>query len=74
MGKGGTDVRFYCIINFKLYTGGYIPLRGKTWVPLPKKLADKKAIINMKNEDNKCFLWCVLRLLNPSNVHPEKNR
>ena len=26
----------------------------------------------MKNEDNKCFLWCVLRALNPSNGHSEK--
>ena len=43
----------------------YKPLRGKTWIPLPKELADKKAIINMKNEDNKCFLCCVLRALNP---------
>ena len=34
-------------------------------MPLPKGLSDKKAIINVKNEDNKCFLWCVLRALNP---------
>ena len=25
----------------------------------------------MKNEDNKCFLWCVLRALNPKDNHPE---
>ena len=33
---------------------------------------DKKAIINMKNEDNKCFLWCALRALNPKDNHPER--
>ena len=32
---------------------------------LPKELVDKKAIINVQNKDNKCFLWCVLRALNP---------
>ena len=26
----------------------------------------------MKNEDNKCFLWCVLRALNPKADHPER--
>ena len=39
---------------------------------LPKELANKNAIINMKNKDNKCFLWCVLRALNPKKDHPER--
>ena len=25
----------------------------------------------MKNSDNHCFLWCVLRALNPKDNHPE---
>ena len=50
----------------------YNPLRGETLIPLPKELADKKAIINMKNKDNKCFLWCVLRALNLKDNHPER--
>ena len=50
----------------------YKPLRGETYIPLPKELADKKAIINMKNKDNKCFLWCVLRALNPSKCNPQR--
>ena len=49
----------------------YNPLRGETWIDLPKELKDKRAIINMKNEDNKCFLWCLLRALNPKGNHPE---
>ena len=35
-------------------------------------MANKKAIINMKNGDNQCFLWCVLRSLNPKDNHPER--
>ena len=61
----GSGWRLYNIINLELHTVRYIPLRGETWIPLPKELANKKAIINMKNTDNKCFLWCVLRALNP---------
>ena len=26
----------------------------------------------MKNDDNRCFLWCVLRALNPKDNHPER--
>ena len=50
----------------------YKPLRGETYIPLPKEAADKKAIINMQNKDNKCFLWCVLRALNPKGDHQER--
>ena len=69
---GGSGWVFYKIIKLELHTVSYRPLRGNTWIPLPKELADKKAIINMKNKDNKCFLHCVLRALNPKNNHPER--
>ena len=68
-----SDVRFHNVIKFELHTISYKPLRGETWIPLPKELADKKAIINMQNKDNKCFLWCVLRALNPKGDHPERS-
>ena len=69
---GGSGWIFYKIIKLELHTVSYRPLRGNTWVSLPKELADKKAIINMKNQDNKCFMWSVLRALNPTNNHPER--
>ena len=71
-GGGGTGWTFYKSIKLELHTVSYKPLRGDTWIPLPKELADKKAIINMQNKDNKCFLWCVLRALNPKGGHPER--
>ena len=48
----------------------YNPLRGETWIALPKALANKNAIINLKNKDNKCFMWSVLRKLNPTKDNP----
>ena len=29
-------------------------------------------VISVKNNDNKCFLWCHIRHLNPLNMHPER--
>ena len=69
MGSGYT---LYNIINLELHTVEYDPLRGETWLPLPKELDNKKAIINPKNKDNKCFLWCVLRALNPCEKNQER--
>ena len=69
---GGSGWVFYKTIKLELHTVSYRPLRGNTWIPLPKELADKKAIINMKNKDNECFKWCVLRKLNPKDDNAER--
>ena len=28
--------------------------------------------MNIKNNQNKCFLWCHIRHLNPLKIHPER--
>ena len=60
----GTGWHFVKIINLQWHIVNYTPLTGSSYIDLPKVLKDKKAIINMKNDDEKCFLWCVLRALN----------
>ena len=35
------------------------PLRGGSYIPLPPKLKDKQAIINVKNRDNACIKWAL---------------
>ena len=35
------------------------PPSERSFIPTPKKLADKKAIINPQNKDDKCFLYAV---------------
>ena len=41
---------------------------------LPVELkSPRKGLINIKNEDKKCFLLCHVRHINPLNEHLEKN-
>ena len=48
----------------------YIPLFGGTFFELPTELNNpKQGLINLRNKDNKCFLWCHVRYLNPVNDH-----
>ena len=68
----GTGWRLHSVINLELHTAEWVPLRGSSYIELPKELKNKNAITNMKTEDNKCFIWCVLRALNP--VKWDKNR
>ena len=46
---------------------------GSRYIELPDKLKNPvKGLINMKNNDNNCFLWCHIRHLNPLKIHPER--
>ena len=52
----GTGWVFKEVMILELHTVSYSPLRGETYIKVQEELANKKAIINIKNEDNKCFL------------------
>ena len=40
---------------------------------LPDELkSPRKGLINIKNKDKKCFLWCHVRHINSSIKHPER--
>ena len=54
-------------------TSNYEPLLGGSYIPLPKVLNNSmKGLINLKNKDHKCFMWCHVRLINPQNRNAER--
>ena len=51
----------------------YSLLIGSTYIELPDELKHPmKGLINIKNNDNKCFLWCNIRHLNLVKIHPKR--
>ena len=46
------------ITNFVIVLTKFRPLCGSTYIPTPEWLANKKAIINLKNQDQLCFCAC----------------
>ena len=68
----GSGWQFMVIENLTLHTTRWDPINAGSYIELPPFLKNKKAIINMKNEGNECFKWCVLRALNPKDKHPER--
>ena len=51
----------------------YRSLVESYYIDLPIKLKhSKKGLINIKNNDQKCFLWCHVRHINPLKEHPER--
>ena len=52
----------------------YRPISGSSYMNFPVKLKSrKKALINIKNKDQKWFLWCHVRHINPSKKTSRKN-
>ena len=51
----------------------YRPLLGSSYIELPIELRNpRKGLIDIKNKDQKCFLWCHVRHINPLKEHPGK--
>ena len=46
--------------------------KGSSYIPLPEALANKKAIINLPNEDNRCLEWALLSILYYNENNPSK--
>ena len=48
-------------------------MSGSSYVDLLVELKrPRKGLINIQNKDQKCFLWCHVRHINPSKEHPER--
>ena len=53
------------IVSQYLNISSYLPLSGSTYRKLPKELQHPmKGLINIQNNDSKCFLWCHVRYFN----------
>ena len=59
--------------GFYLNVSSYSPLIGSTYTELPNKSQHPmKGLINIQNDDNKCFLWCHVRHLNLIDKNPQR--
>ena len=61
----GSSWYFKEVDKLEIHTVEYNPTKGSSYIPLPDWISNKKAIVNIENKDEKCFLWCILRYLHP---------
>ena len=51
----------------------YKPMKESSYIQLPEELRNSaKGLINLKNNDNRCFLWCHIRHKNPKTKDPQR--
>ncbi|KAK3103044.1 hypothetical protein FSP39_016008 [Pinctada imbricata] len=57
------------VLEININIANYRPIKGSSFIPLPAKLVAKKAIVNVQNTDNKCFMWSILAALHSIEGH-----
>ena len=70
--KLGSNCVLSKILKMDINFINYVPISGGSYIELPTELKNKKAIINIKNEDNQCFKWVVTRALNMKKKNNER--
>ena len=54
------------ILEAYINVARYQPMRGGSYMPLPAKLKNKKAVLNIQNRDNECSRWAIRAALFPA--------
>ena len=62
----GSDWAVDEILEAFINLARYNPLRGGTYMLLPEKLKNKKAVLNIQNRDNQCLRWAIRATLFPA--------
>ena len=70
--KNGSGWYFKEVVQLEIHTVENGVMKGWSYIPLPDWITNKKAIVNIENKDEKCFLWCILRYLHPGERDEER--
>jgi len=58
------------VTDFTVVITQYRPLCGSSYMPTPRSIMSKHAVVNVKNNDNRCFQWAILSCLYPTKSNP----
>jgi hypothetical protein len=60
------------IQRFTIRIGEYRPMTVSSYIPTPKVLMAKRALINVFNQNEMCFAWAILSALHTPTYHAER--
>src|SRR5207249_3228451 len=71
MSERESDFVFKSVFATTIRLAHYNPIGGSSYIKTPEKLANKRAIVNVKNNDSKCFLYAIASAVFPGieNAH-----
>jgi len=60
------------ILDLTINVNRFNPLHARCNINLPRKIMLKRAVVNVKSNDNACFAWAVVAALHPAANHSER--
>ena len=72
MSERDSDFVFKRVYFTTVRLARYNPIGGSSFIPTPKELADKHALINVQNEDSLCFLYAIASAIHPAKRNPNR--
>ena len=70
--KEGSGWIIQSMDEFILKICKYTPIEGSSYIESPKKIRNTHSVVNIKNEDDKCFLYSILAALHPVENHTDR--
>merc|ERR1712208_148426 len=70
--KEGSGWIIQSMDEFILKICRYTPIEGSSYIESPRKIRNTHSVVNIQNEDDKCFLYSVLAKLHPVEKHTER--
>ena len=71
--NNGSGWVFENVESFDINIDPFEPLSGSSYISLPKNLEDKKAIINVRNEnDHECYKWAITSAIYQKEKVPQR--
>src|SRR3989442_5908716 len=75
MSERESDFVFKTVFSTTIQLARHNPAGGSMYIRAPAILEKKKAIVNVQNNDNRCFLYAVASAIHPQRdtlIHPER--
>ena len=68
-GSGWSLVR---VSEIAIMTTKYNPMGGSSYIELPAELKKRNCLLNIKNDDQLCIVWCILASKYPQSKHADR--
>ena len=68
-GSGWSLVR---VSEIAIMTTKYNPMGGSSYIELPTELKTRNCLLNIKNDDQLCIVWCILASKYPQSKHADR--
>jgi hypothetical protein len=66
--------KFHSISDVVVSISKYVPLKNGSYLPLPALINNKKCCINIKNDDDRCLMYCVLYHIHQKEILKDADR